>query len=92
MHHCPYAKIDILPIVMSRTGTTRTSTITSFTSLLTLRTGHSYKLIYETHLDKRGILSQLHLHTVQWLRHLILIYHFESRTTSRRSSSLYNRS
>jgi hypothetical protein len=91
MHHCPYAKIDILAIVMSRTGTPRTSNITSVTSLLTLRTYYPYKLISETHLHTRGILSHLHLRTLQWLRHLILIYHFKSRTTSRRSPSLYNR-
>jgi hypothetical protein len=35
--HWPGTKVDILPIVISRTGTPHTSTIASLTSLLTLR-------------------------------------------------------
>jgi hypothetical protein len=43
--HWPCTEVDILPIVMSRTGTPHTSTITSLTSLLTLRTDPHDKLI-----------------------------------------------
>jgi hypothetical protein len=39
------AAVDILPIVMSRTGTPHSSTITRLTSLLTLRTDPHDKLI-----------------------------------------------
>jgi hypothetical protein len=79
--------VDILPIVMSRTGTPHSSTITSLTSLLTARTYHVDKLISKARLDTSRILAQLHTHTVQWLHHLLLLYRIKSRTTSRRAST-----
>jgi hypothetical protein len=82
--HWPGTKVDILPIVMSRTGTPHTSTMDSLTSLLTLRTDPPDKLISKDRLDTTHILAQLHLHTVQWLHHLLLIYRIKSRTTTRR--------
>jgi hypothetical protein len=55
--HWPGTDIDILPIVMSHTGTPHTSTITSLTSLLILRTDPPDKLISQTRLDNTRILS-----------------------------------
>jgi hypothetical protein len=78
--------VDILPIVMSRTGTVHSSTIVSLTSLLTLRTDLPDKLISKARLDTSRILAQLHTHTVQWLHLLLLVYRTKSRTTSRRAS------
>jgi hypothetical protein len=46
---------------MSRTGTPRTSTITSLTSLLTLRTDPPDKLISKTRLDTARILAQIEI-------------------------------
>jgi hypothetical protein len=43
--HWPCAEVDILSIVMSCTGTHHSCTITSLTSLLTVRTGPPDKLI-----------------------------------------------
>jgi hypothetical protein len=83
--HCPGTEVDILPIVVSRTGTPPTSTIASLTSLLTLRTDPPNKLISKTQLDIPRILAQLHLHIVQWLHHLLLIYRIKSRPTTRRT-------
>jgi hypothetical protein len=82
--HWPGAEVDILPVVMSRTGTPHTSTMDSLTSLLTLRTDPPDKLISKACLDTARILAQLYLHTVQWLHHLLLIYRIKSRTTTRR--------
>ena len=85
--HWPCTVVDILPIVMSRTGTPYSSTIMSLTSLLTARTDPPDKLISKARLDTSRILAQLHTHTVQWLHHLLLIYRIKSRTTSRRASA-----
>jgi hypothetical protein len=71
--HLPGTEVIILPIVMSRTGTPHASTIANLTSLLTLRTDPPYKLISKTRIDTSRILAQLHLQTVQWLHHLLLI-------------------
>jgi catalase (peroxidase I) len=60
----PRTEVDILPIVMSRTGTPQSSTITSLTALLTLRTDPPYKLISKARLDTSRILAQLHTHIV----------------------------
>jgi hypothetical protein len=65
---------------MSRTGTPHTSTISSLTSLLTLRADPPYKLVSKTRLDTTRILAQLHLHIVQELHHLLLIYRIKYRT------------
>jgi hypothetical protein len=73
---------------MRRTGTPHSSTITSLTSLLTLRTDLPDKLISKARPDTSRILAQLHTHTdntVQWLHHLLLVYRIKSRTTSRRA-------
>jgi hypothetical protein len=72
---------------MSRTGTPHSSTITSLTSLLTLRTDPPDKLISKARLDTTRIIAQLHTHTVQWLHHLLLIYRTRSRTSLRRAST-----
>jgi hypothetical protein len=55
----PGTEVDILPIVMSRTGKPHSSTITSLTSLLTLRTGPLDKLISKARLDTSRIIAQL---------------------------------
>jgi hypothetical protein len=79
-------EVDILPIVMSHTGTPHTSTIAKLTTHLTLRTDPlPEKLISKTRLDTSRIIAQLHLHTVQWLHHLLLIYRIRFRTTTRRA-------
>jgi hypothetical protein len=78
-------EVDILPIVMSRTGTPHSSTITSLTSLLTLRIDPLDKLISKARLDTSRIIAQLHTHTIQWLHHLLLIHHIKSPTTTRRA-------
>jgi hypothetical protein len=57
--HLRGTEVDILPIVMSRTGTPHSSTITSLTSLLTLRTDPSDKLISKARLDTSRIIAQL---------------------------------
>jgi hypothetical protein len=80
-------QVDILPIVMSRTSTPHSFTITSLTSLLTLRTVPPDKLISKARLNTTRIFAQLHTHTVQWLQHLVLIYRIKSRTTTRRAST-----
>jgi hypothetical protein len=49
-HRWPGTEVDILPIVMSHTCTPHTSTITSLTSLLTLRTNPPNKLVSKTRL------------------------------------------
>jgi hypothetical protein len=49
--HWPCTEVDILPIVMSHTGTPHSSTITSRTSLLTLRIDPHDKFISKTRLD-----------------------------------------
>jgi hypothetical protein len=85
--HWPSTEVDILPIVMSGTGTPHSSTITSFTSLLTLRTDPHDKLISKARLDTPRIIAQLHTHTVQWLHHLLLIYRTKSRTATSRAST-----
>ena len=85
--HWPGTLVDILPIIMSRTGTPHSSTITSLTSLLTARTDPLDKLISKARLDTSRILAQLHTHSVQWLHHLLLISCIKSRTTSRRTSA-----
>jgi hypothetical protein len=72
---------------MSRTGTPHPPPRTCLTSLLTLRTDPPYKLVLKTRLDTTRILSQLHLHIVQWLHYLLLIYRIKSRTTIRRTST-----
>jgi hypothetical protein len=82
--HWPGTGVDILPIVTSRTGTPHTSAIASMPSLLTLRIDLPDKLISKTKLDISCIIVQLHLHTVQWLHH-ILIYRIKSRITTRRT-------
>jgi hypothetical protein len=79
--------VDILPIITSRTCTPHSSTITSLTSLLTLRTRPHDKLISRTRMDTTRLLAQLHLHTVQWLHNLLLVYRIKSRTTTRRTST-----
>jgi hypothetical protein len=81
----PGTEVDILPIVMSRTGTPHSSTITSITSLLTPRTDPPDKLISKARLDTSRILAQLHTHSVQWLHHLLLVYRIKLRKTSRRA-------
>jgi hypothetical protein len=78
-------EVDILPIVMSRTGTPHTSTIASLTSLPTLRTDPLDKLISTTRLDISRILAQLHLNTVEWLYHLLDIYRIKFRTATLRT-------
>jgi hypothetical protein len=83
----PGTEVNILPIVMSCIGTPHNSTITSLTSLLTLFTHPPDKLVSKTRLDSTRILTQLHLHIVQWLHHLLLIYRIKSRTTTRCTSS-----
>jgi hypothetical protein len=85
--HWPCTEVDILPIVMSRTGTPHSSTITSITSFLTLRTDPPDKLVSKARLDTSRIIAQLHTHIVQWLHHLLLIYRIKSRTTTRRASA-----
>jgi hypothetical protein len=90
LSHWSCTNIDILPIVMSRTGTLHTSTIISLTALLTLRTDPPDKPISKARLDTTRILSQIHLHTVEWLRHLF-IYRLKSRTSTHRSSPHHNR-
>jgi hypothetical protein len=70
---------------MSRTGTPHSSTITSHTSLFTLRPDPLDKLISKARLYTSRIISQLHTHTVQWLHHLLLVYRIKSRTTFRRA-------
>jgi hypothetical protein len=55
--HWQGTKVDILPIVMSRTGTPHSSTITSLTSLLTLRTDPPDKLISKALLDTSRIIT-----------------------------------
>jgi hypothetical protein len=72
-------EVDILPKVMGLTGTPHTSTIKGLTSLLTLRANPLEKPISKTRLDTTHILAQLHLHIVQWLHHLLLIYRIKSR-------------
>jgi hypothetical protein len=62
--HMPGTALDILPIVMSRTGTPHSSTITSLTSFLTLRTDPPDKLISKARLDTSRIIAQLHTHNV----------------------------
>ena len=86
-NHWPGTEVDILPIVMSRTGTPHSSTIASLTSLLTLRTDPPDKLVTKARLDTSRILSSLHAHTVQWLHYLLLVYRTKSRTTTRRASA-----
>jgi hypothetical protein len=85
--HWPITEVDILPIVKSRTGTPYSSTITSLTSLLTLRIDPHDKLISKARRDTSRILTQLHTHIVQWLHHLLLLYRIKSRTTTRRASA-----
>jgi hypothetical protein len=86
--HWPDTAVDILSIVMNRTGTPHSSTITSLTSLLTLRTDPLDKLISKARLDTSRIIAQLHTHTVQWLHHLLLNYRTKSRTTTRRAPTI----
>jgi hypothetical protein len=81
----PGTEVDILPVNMTRTGAPHTSTIASPISLLTLRTDPPDKLISKTGLDTERILAQLHLHSVQWLHHLLPIYRIKSRTITRRT-------
>jgi hypothetical protein len=57
--------VDILPTVMSRTGTPHSSTIASLTYVLTLRTDSPDKLISKIRLVTYRILAHLHTHTVQ---------------------------
>jgi hypothetical protein len=84
----PGTEVGILPIVTSRTGTPHSSTITtSLTSPLTLRTEPPDKLISKARLDTSRIIAQLATHTVQWLYHLLLVYHIKSRTTTRRATA-----
>jgi hypothetical protein len=64
-HHWLGTDVDILSIVMSPTGTPPSSTITSLTSLFTLRTDPPDKLISKARLDTSRILAQIHTHTVQ---------------------------
>jgi hypothetical protein len=78
-------EVDILPIVMSRTSTPHTSTITILISLLTLRNEPPDKLISKTRLNTTRILIRLHLDIVQWLHHLFLIHRIKYRTTTRRT-------
>jgi hypothetical protein len=56
-------------------------------SLLILHTDSLDKLVSKTRLDNTRILSHLHLHSVQWLYHILLIYRIKSRTTTRRTST-----
>jgi hypothetical protein len=63
-NHWPGTEVEILPIVMSLKGTPHSSTITSLTSLLTLRTDPLDKLISKARLDTPRILAQLHTHTL----------------------------
>jgi hypothetical protein len=69
---------------MSRTFSPNSSSITSFTSLLTLRNDPPDKLISKTRLELACMLSHPHLHDDQWLHHLLLIYRLKLRTASRR--------
>jgi hypothetical protein len=55
--HWPGTEVDILLIVMSRTCTPQTSTITRLTSLLTLRTDPHDKVVSKTRLDTTRILK-----------------------------------
>jgi hypothetical protein len=55
--HWRGTKVDIVPIVMSRTGIAHSSTITSLTSLLTLRTDPPNKLISKARLDTSRIIA-----------------------------------
>jgi hypothetical protein len=80
-------EVDILPVVMSRNGTPHSSTITSLTSLIILRTDPLDEFISKTRLGTSCILAQLHSHTVQWMHHLLLIYRIKSRATTRRTST-----
>jgi hypothetical protein len=79
--------VNTLPIVMSRTGTPHSSTITSLTSLLIVGTDPPDKLISKARFDTSRIIAQLHTHNVQWLHHLLLIYRIKSRTTTRCAST-----
>jgi hypothetical protein len=72
---------------MSRTGTPQSSTFTSLTSHLTLRTDPPDKLISKARLDTSRIIAQLHTHIVQWLHHLLLTYRIKSRTITARAST-----
>jgi hypothetical protein len=83
--HRPVIEVDILPIVMIGTGTPHTYTIPYLTSLLTLCTDPPDKLISKTRLDASHIKAQLHIHTIQWLHNILLIYRIKSRTTTRRT-------
>jgi hypothetical protein len=72
--HWPSTDVDILPIAMSRTGTPHSSTITSLTCLLTLRTDPPDKRISKARLDTSRIIAQLHTHILQWMHHFLHIH------------------
>jgi hypothetical protein len=66
-HHWPGSEINILPMVMTRTGTPHTSTIAILTSLITLRRDPTDKIISKARPETTRILSHFHLHIVKWL-------------------------
>jgi hypothetical protein len=77
----PCTHVDIVPTVMSRTGTPHSLTHTNITTLINPGTDPLDKPSNTPTRDTTCILSRLHIHTVQWLHHLLRIYRIKVFTT-----------
>jgi hypothetical protein len=73
--------VDVVPIVMSRTGIPHSLTHTNITTLISPRTDPPDKPSNTPTQDTTRIISRLHIHYVQWLHHLLRIYRIKSFTT-----------